>query len=181
VVNVPTRPAGRPGSAILILGAIFATAVLFRMPLGRAAHEVPVANLDAHALAAWSALPTASMAPPAITVDPIQPRAVRVEEPASPETARVASVTIHDEPARPDVATNSVANSASSPVIVSKPMLLSTPQSHLAILAAPVTPASLAEPSSSSPFGAVGTAFAKTGAALTLAFKKTGQGILAPF
>lgn len=67
---------------------------------------------------------------------------------------------------------------------LTEPILTSTPQNHLAGFAAPVTQVFLVE-SSSGPFGvvgnAVGTAFVKTGAALTLAFKKTGQGILAPF
>ena len=181
MVNVPTRSAGRPGSAILLLGAIFATAVLFRVPPGPAPRDVPAPTLASHTFAAWSAPATASMVAPVMTDDAIQARVVRVDKPAPAETTHVVSLAIHDESPRHDVATGTGDNSAASPVLVSEPMLVSTPQNHLAILAAPVTPVSLAEPSSSSPFGAVGTAFAKTGAALTLAFKKTGQGILAPF
>ncbi len=77
--------------------------------------------------------------------------------------------------------TASVVDREQPPMIVNQPTLSAAPHNDLAGLAAPVTPVSFVESSSSNPFGAVGTAFVKTGAALTLAFKKTGQGILAPF
>ena len=181
MVKVPTRSAGHPGSAILLLGGIFATAVLFRMPLGPAPHDVPVPRLASQNLFAWSASPAVSMVPPAMTDDVIQPRAGRADAPALAEAVHVATVAVHDEPPRHDAGTGAGTNTTASSVLVSEPMLVSTSQNRLAILAATVTPVSVGEPSSSSPFSAVGTAFAKTGAALTLAFKKTGQGILAPF
>ena len=183
----PTYSAGRPGSAVLILGAIFATALIVRIPLGPAPVEpsmVSISTIDAHPFATFSVLPVAQMEQPAIDL-PVaaDTRTALVSAPSPSEPVRVASAVAPIESAPFEAAPGSPSVLNQPPVLVSEPLraLASTPHNEIAELAAAARCASSVESSSSNPFSAVGTAFAKTGAALTLAFKKTGQGILAPF
>ena len=184
MVNGPTHSAGRPGSALLLLGAIFATALIVRVPLGPAPVGQPVAaTIAAKTLDIWPALPAAVMNRPAIDAPTVMRARIGLTAPAPPiEPIRVASVASLIESAGPG-AVPQRSPLSEPPIFVAEPALAlaSTPHTHFAGLAAAVTPVSFVEQSSSNPFGAVGTAFVKTGAALTLAFKKTGQGILAPF
>src|SRR4030095_5721171 len=96
------------------------------------------------------------------------------------EPIRVAPAAAPIESERPNAAPLSATTLSEPPMFVAEPTLAlaATPHNHVAGLAAAVTPVSFVEQSSSNPFSAVGTAFAKTGAALTLAFKKTGPRIL---
>jgi hypothetical protein len=166
----------------VLLGSIFTTALVLRMPFGPAPIEDALSVIDARALDAWSASPVTSMDPPAPASQiAAEPKTVQPKSTLVPVRMYLTSIRDHMplevSPRRP-------ALSNQQPVAVTEPPLPSTPQTYLSVLAAPVVPVSSAD-STSRPFGvvggAVGTAFAKTGAALTLAFKKTGQGILAPF
>jgi hypothetical protein len=180
--------AGRPGSALLILGAIFATALFLRAPAGLGPAEPMATALDVETISIWSALPILPMHPPALepataTVGAI----VGGDKPSlsilaatldTIETTQLASVS---EMHQPEVdARRQDAVSQLLPV-GPEPTLAATSHGYMSALANPVAPVSYVAESASGPFGAVGTAFVKTGAALSLAFKKTGQGILAPF
>jgi hypothetical protein len=187
VVNGPTYSSGRPGSALLILGAIFATALIVRIPLGPAPVEpsmVSISTIEAHPFATLSALPVAQMEQPAIDLPvAMNTRSARVSTASPSEPVRVASAAAPIESAPFEAAPRSPSVLNQPPVLVSEPLraLASTPHNEIAELPAAAKYVSSVESSSSNPFSAVGTAFVKTGAALTLAFKKTGQGILAPF
>lgn len=100
---------------------------------------------------------------------------------AAREPIHVTLLASADETPRPEIRPRRPVLPA-PPMALHQPALISTAQTHIASLAAPVVPVPyVASSSTPQPFSALGTAFAKTGAALTLAFKKTGQGILAPF
>jgi hypothetical protein len=205
--------AGRPGSALLILVAIFTTALFLRVPIGLGPAEPIATVLDVETISIWSAPPILPMHPPALDVTPPVPAIVRGDKPSAfarsasafadasadrrslgggwsglsipgapaatlepiGETRRAAVSEIHqpEMSARP--------GAASQPPVVPEPALASTSHRPMTGFASPVAPDSYVAESPSRPFGAVGTAFVKTGAALSLAFKKTGQGILAPF
>jgi hypothetical protein len=117
--------------------------------------------------------------------------ALAVDPSASSEPIEVAAFVAGSEFDRREIARREVARSEVIPqpqtvsAVVPAPELFSAPPRQMAGFAASVTPVSSIEPPSvptvSQPFSAVGTAFVKTGAALAFAFKKTGQGILAPF
>ena len=173
------QQSGRPGSALLILGAIFATALLLRVPVRPAHHVERVADLGATPLAFWSSLPVTSMERPSYRSLPSRPKPLSTSalelEPIQ------AVVAVQQETSLPGSAI-----AVPAPAIAVEPALVARAHGYMSGLAAPVAPGSIAyEDSGSGPFGvvggAVGTAFVKTGAAISLAFKKTGQGILAPF
>jgi hypothetical protein len=181
---------GRPGSALLILGAIFATALFFRVPIGLAPAEPIAPALDVQTISIWSALPILPMHPPALDGTPPVPAIVRgdklsglsipAESAAALEPIGEARRAAVSEIRQPEMSAQRP-GAASQPQVVPEPALASTSQRELTGFASPVAPNSYVAESPSRPLGAVGTAFVKTGAALSLAFKKTGQGILAPF
>ena len=183
--------AGRPGSALLILGAIFATALFLRAPARVGPAEPIAAVIDVEALSILSSPPVLPMHPPALDrTPPVPPAGIDKPKGLSPptiasagtldpiETTRLASVSEMHQPEvdarRPDAVSQ-------LPPVGPEPALAATSHGHMSGLANPVAPVSYVPESPSGPLGVVGTAFVKTGAALSLAFKKTGQGILAPF
>jgi hypothetical protein len=178
VAQARAQSAGRPGPALLILGAIFATALFLRVPIGPAPAEEIASAIDSTNLSIWSASPIASMDRPSIDALSVSQRraiapVVRLEPLEMAPLSRVGVVA-------PGEVIPRRAGAIEPPMAVAEPALASIAHSHMTGLATPVTRVAYVE-SPSRPFGAVGTAFVKTGAALTLAFKKTGQGILAPF
>jgi hypothetical protein len=171
---------GRPGSALLILVGIFATAAIFRVPLQRPTESPRAARLDATSLAVWSPARVAAMTRPVQRHAIAQP--IRENEPV---TDRVAPLEVMHLASAAELSRSVPAHRppvGNVPPIAVPPVLASSANVPVATFAASIAPADLSTPSSApQPFSALGTAFAKTGAALTLAFKKTGQGILAPF
>ncbi len=179
------QSAGRPGSALLILGAIFATAVFLRVPIGPRTAEPLAESIDARVLNFWAALPTVSMDRPALdTAALVARRAVPLSSTPVLEPIPVTRLAPPSEIAHPETSPQRPSTAGASPSAVPEAALASTEHTGMTGLARPVAQESYVE-STSGPFGvvggAVGTALVKTGAALSLAFKKTGQGILAPF
>lgn len=177
------QAAGRPGSALLILVGIFATAAILRLPIGAPPIEPLASVLNARGLTVWSEALTASMERPQIVAAQVEtrhpaPAGVGVREPLAGT-----ALTITSDVSRPEVSPTRPALRTETPAAPAQPALVSTVQTPLAGFAAPVVPVPFVEqpPSVPQPFSALGTAFAKTGGALALAFRKTGQGILAPF
>jgi hypothetical protein len=177
------QSAGRPGSALLILVAIFATAVFLRVPIGPRTAEPLAESIDARVLNCWAALPTVSMDRPALDTL-VARRAVPLNSTPVLEPIPVTRLASPIEMATPETSPQRPSAGGAPPPAVPEPALASTAHSGMTGLARPVAQESYVE-STSGPFGvvggAVGTALVKTGAALSLAFKKTGQGILAPF
>jgi hypothetical protein len=182
VAQTRGQSAGRPGSALLILGAIFATALFLRAPAERGPAEPIATVLDVETINIWSAPPTLPMHPPAL--EPATPTvgasglSIRAATLDPIEITRLASVS---EVHQPEVNARRPDAMSQLPPAGPEPALAATSHGHMSGFANPVAPVSYVAESASGPFGAVGTAFVKTGAALSLAFKKTGQGILAPF
>jgi hypothetical protein len=217
---------GRPGSALLILGAIFATALFLRAPAGVGPAEPIATALDVEALSILSWPPVLPMHPPALDRTPSVPPA-GIDKPNQPpprlrrsadqpplKLRRSAEASAKAEALRakaeglspptiasaatlepigetqpaavsemhqPEVDARRPDAVSQLPPVGPEPALAATSHGHMSGLANPVAPVSYVAESPSGPLGAVGTAFVKTGAALSLAFKKTGQGILAPF
>jgi hypothetical protein len=181
VAQTRAQPAGRPGSALLILGAIFATAMFLRVPIGPRTAEPIAAAVEAQTLNAWAALPIASMDRPSLDAIPL---AVLLPPTTFPEPIAVTRLASLNDVPQLEVDPRRPSATGPPPMAIPEAALSSTAHGHMIGLATPVAPVPYVE-SPSRPFGvvggAVGTAFVKTGAAITLAFKKTGQGILAPF